>query len=466
MIQYQIIQFCINFLAKENKMTTDLEKLGMFQSVDGDYEAYQARQEAVRQGKCPVTGMGGEFRPFSDEYLNNPYQFYDRAREIEPVFYSPEEDAYVVMQYDDIVKIFKDPETYSPANARHPVQPLCPVAAETRDRLNISIEPCLVDELSETHRHHRRIFGNAFTPKRVNQIEPRVRQIVTDFIDEFINDGKADLVGQLLFEVPALAIFIFLGAKDEDAVFVKKLGADRAIVNFGRPSEADQVKMMEGMAEHWEFTKKLVNDALETPGDNYLGDMVRLYREDPSLFSINYLCNVMHVMQFAGHETTTQASANGIKAMLEDREQWEKLCADPSLIPNAVEEILRFDTSIFTWRRIATKDTAVRGVEIPAGSKILMMLGSGNHDEAVFPDGGKFDVERPNAKKHLGLGNGAHFCMGAPLARLEMRIILEELTKRIPNMQLVEKEKYEYLPTLVFRGVQRLDVEWEPTNID
>ncbi len=440
-------------------MSDNLKELGMFQSVAGDYEAYQARRAEASQ--CPVTGMGAEFKPSSAEYLQNPYLFFDKARSTESVFYSPEEDAWVVMKYEDMLHVFKDPDTFSAANARHPVTPLCPAAAAERDRLNIGIEPCLVDESPETHRKHRRIFGNAFTPRRVNQIEDQVRGIVTKFIDAFIEDGKADLVSQLLYEVPALAIFIFLGAKDEDAVFVKKLGGDRALVNFGWPTEGEQLTMMRGMADHWAFTEKLVNDALADPGDNYLGDMVRLYQEDPTRFTINYLTNVMFVMQFAGHETTTQASANGIKAMLEDREKWEMLCNDPSLIPNAVEEILRIDTSIFGWRRIATKDTQIGGVDIPAGAKILMMLGSGNHDEAMFPNPSNFDPTRKNAKKHLGLGNGAHFCMGAPLARLEMRIMLEELTRRIPHMNLVKQDTYKYLPTLIFRGVQELQVEWD-----
>ncbi|MFK7805691.1 MAG: cytochrome P450 [Anaerolineae bacterium] len=440
-------------------MTDNLKELGMFQNVEGEYEAYQARRADV--SKCPMSGMAAEFNPSDGEYLQNPYRFFDKARPAEPVFYSPQEDSWVVMKYDYMVEVFKDPDTFSAANARHPVQPLCPAAAAERDRLNITIEPCLVDESPETHRKHRRIFGNAFTPRRVNQIEDQVRAIVTKFIDAFIEDGQADLVSQLLYEVPALAIFIFLGAKDEDAAMVKKLGGDRALVNFGWPSEDSQVGMMGNMAEHWAFTKKLVDDALDNPGDNYLGDMVRLHQEDPSRFTINYLVNVMFLMQFAGHETTTQASANGIKAMLHDHAQWDKLVANPDLIPNAVEEILRFDTSIFAWRRIATRDTQIGGVDIPAGGKILMMLGSGNHDEEMFPNPGQFDPERKNAKKHLGLGNGAHFCMGAPLARLEMKIILEELTRRLPHLQLVEEQEYAYLPTLLFRGVQNLQVKWD-----
>lgn len=435
---------------------TESTTLGMFQSVPGEYDAYLEQQRNI----APAEGMAAEFAPFSEAYLQNPYLFFEQARAKEPVFYSPEIDCWVVMKYDDIQGVFRDPETFSAANARHPAVPVCPAAAKVRDELEIGIEPCLVDEAPKTHRHHRRIFGDAFTPKRVNELEPQIRAIVNRFIDRFIDDGEADLVSQMLYEVPALAIFLFIGAKDEDAVLVKELGSKRAIVNFGHPTEDEQVEIMANMGEHWDFTKRLVDAALENPGDNYLGDMVRLHREDPTRFSINYLYNVMFLMQFAGHETTTQASANGIKRLLQQRAQWNAICADPTLIPNAVEEILRIDTSIFAWRRITTRETEIGGVPIPAGAKILMMLGSGNHDEDMFPNGAEFDVHRQNAKKHFALGSGVHFCMGAPLARLEMRIILEELTRRLPHMQLVEDQEWAYVPTLVFRGVQKLKIEW------
>ena len=425
---------------------------GMFQSDPGD--------EAADINQVEASETAADFKPFSDAYLQNPYLFFDRARESEPVFYSPEYNYWVVLKYEDIATVYRDPDTYSPVNSRHPVTPICPAAAAVRDQQNLGIEPSLVDEAADTHKHHRKIFGTAFTPKRVNQMEDRIRAIVDRYIDRFIDDGRAELVSQLLYEVPALAIFLFLGASDEDAVFVKKLGSDRAIVNWGSPSEAEQIAMMHGMGEHWQFTKDLVDRAYQNPGDNYLGDLIRIHQDDPSLFTINYLYNVMFLMQFAGHETTTQASANGIRHLLSNRGQWELLCAQPELIANAVEEILRIDSSIFAWRRIATRESTLGGVTIPQGARILMMMGSGNHDEDVFPDGSTFDATRKNAKKHLGLGLGAHFCMGAPLARLEMRVILEQLTRRLPELQLVADQQWKYLPTLVFRGVQRLEVEW------
>lgn len=425
---------------------------GMFQSDPDD--------AASPASGCPVSEIAKSFDPFSAEYLQNPYLFFDKARNREPVFYSPELNYWVVLRYEDVTAVFRDPETFSPVNARHPVTPICPAAAAVRDKLDLTIEPSLVDETAQTHKHHRKIFGTAFTPRRVNEMEEQIRRIVDRYIDRFIDDGEAELVSQLLYEVPALAIFLFLGASDDDAVFVKKLGSDRAIVNWGKPSEAEQLAMMHGMGEHWQFTRDLVDRAYKNPGDNYLGDMVRIHQKEPSLFTINYLYNVMFLMQFAGHETTTQASANGIRHLLGDRMQWQMLVDDPSLLDNAVEEILRIDTSIFGWRRITTCDTSIGGVEIPQGSRILLMMGSANHDESVFPDGGRFDVTRSNAKKHLGLGLGAHFCMGAPLAKLEMRVILEQLTTRLPDLHLKPGQSWEYLPTLVFRGVQRLEVEW------
>ena len=140
---------------------------------------------------------------------------------------------------------------------------------------------------------------------------------------------------------------------------------------MGKPSKDEQIAMMHDMAHHWDFTVKLVDDAFENPGDNYLGDLVRLHRQDPTLFTRNYCANVMFLMSSSpGMKTTTQASANGLKMLLENREHWEALCKDPALIPNAVEEILRMDLSIFSWRRIATCDTEIRGQKISAGDKI------------------------------------------------------------------------------------------------
>jgi len=410
---------------------------------------------------CPVTARGAGFDPFGLDYLRNPFPFLREARRDEPVFYAPDIDSWVVTAYGDILSIFRDAETFSCEITRHPVTPLCGEAAALREKYGITIEPNFVDEPAGQHRPHRRIFGEAFTPKRVNELEPRFRSIVTRYIDRFIGKGKADLVAEFLHEVPALAIFMFLGAKDDAAGMVKQSALSRSHLNFGRPTPEEQVELMHDLGELWRFTTGLVDDALASPGDNYLGDIARLYHEDSSRFTVNYLYNAAFQFQFAGHETTTQATANGITRLLENPGQWSAICTDPGLIPNAVEECLRFDPSIFHWRRLATRDATVGGQRIPAGAKILMVLGSSNHDDGQFPDGETFDITRANAKRHLTFGNGEHFCLGAPLARMEFRVILEELSRRIPGLRLAGEPDWDRTPTLLFRGVSRLPVEWD-----
>ena len=163
---------------------------------------------------------------------------------------------------------------------------------------------------------------------------------------------------------------------------------------------------------------------------------------------------------FAGHETTTSLMANGIRELLKDRENWEKLVANPALIPGAIEEILRFNPSVITWRRRAVVETTVDGFTFPQGANILLLMGSGNRDEEVFPDGETLHIDRANAKEHLSFGSGIHYCLGAPLAKLEFKVVLEELTQRIPHLRLTPGQTFEFAYNTSFRAPVDLDVEW------
>ena len=163
----------------------------------------------------------------------------------------------------------------------------------------------------------------------------------------------------------------------------------------------------------------------------------------------------------AGHETTTNQSANGIRTLLTYRHAWDALCNDASLIPNACEEIIRHESSVISWRRVSNQEVEVAGVTIPKNSQLLLLLGAANRDDAYFEDAERFDIHRKNAKHHMSLGHGIHYCLGAPLARLEMRIFLEELTRRLPTMRLVPKQTYHYSANTSHRGPTSLWVEWE-----
>ena len=169
----------------------------------------------------------------------------------------------------------------------------------------------------------------------------------------------------------------------------------------------------------------------------------------------------MYELLFAGHETTTGLIGNALRRLLTERHAWEEICRDPSLIPNAIEEVLRFDSSVIAWRRKTTEPVEIGGVRVPAGANLLLLLGSANRDPAVFEDPERFDIHRHNAKEHLSLGFGAHYCLGAPLARLEARIVLEELSIRLPSLRLVPGQTLRFQPNTTFRGPLSLLVEWD-----
>jgi cytochrome P450 len=168
------------------------------------------------------------------------------------------------------------------------------------------------------------------------------------------------------------------------------------------------------------------------------------------------ITSVIYGLSFAGHETTTNLTSNAVRRLLENREQWKALCADPSLIPNAVEEVLRYDTSVISWRRITTKPVQIGGVDIPAGAKLLLLLGGTGRDAERFADPARFDVHREDAGRHLAFGKGTHFCLGAPLARMEARIVLELLTAAAPDLELMPDQRFDFPPNVSFRGPQQL----------
>ena len=394
-------------------------------------------------------------------YFADPYRFFAWARAEAPVLHVPEVDWWTIAHFRDIRSIFRDPETFSSTNVRQPVAPLCPRAREIYESAGVRLEPTLADEEPADHRRHRRMFGKGFATHRIERLEPRIRAIVSQEIDRFADDGRADLLAQLLQPAAARMTLHLLGGDDDAFDLADWPGGMRRVEIWGALTEAAQVSLVEMIVRLWSFSGRLVEAAIEKPGDNYLGDAIRMRRDDPSLFSVNYLHNIAFLLQTAGADNQSQSLANGIRTMLADGMSWQRLCADTALIPNAVEEILRLCTPLLAFPRLATEDAEIGGRKIPAGARILLLLASGNRDETVFPDGETLHIDRRNARDHLSFGHGAHFCLGAPLARLEMRIILEELTRRLPHIRLVGNGPPDIFRTFTFRGLKHLTVEWD-----
>lgn len=418
------------------------------------------------QAKCPVSHAAPGFNPFDDEYLLDPYRVFSQIRQEEPVFYNAKTGYWVVSKYEDIVAIFRDPETYSAKPAVQPHKAPCPAAIEKLLEVDWVPNGMLVDEDPPIHTKRRRVLRRGLTKEQIDTLEPYARQYATECLDRLVKNGSADIVRELTYEVPALIAFRLMGVPEAEVQRVKQFAARLALFLWGEPTDEEQVQLAEAFAKYYEYAREHVERLIESPGDDYMSNAIKDWQRDGTDEKWNkaYLASVMQGQFYAAHETTTDATAAGFKALLEHRDQWEMICQQPSLIPQAVEEILRYSSSVPAWRRTTTRQVIIGGVEIGAGETLLILTGSANHDQDKFVDGEDFDMTRANAGEHLAFGFGIHACLGQNLARMEMRVMLEEATKRLPHLRLVEGQEWSYSRNFSFRGPARVFVEWDPAQ--
>jgi pyruvate,water dikinase len=288
-------------------------------------------------------------------------------------------------------------------------------------------------------------------------LEPQIREIATRMIDGLDRSGDpVDLVAGLTYELPALVIFRLLGVPDEDVADVKRWAASRVVLSFGDGPVDEQVRHAENLVNYWRYCLDLVQSRFEEPRDDLPSDLVRIYQDGDQSLDVHEMASLVYSQLTAGHETTSSLLASGLKELLAQRPRWEELCADRSLAPAAVEEMLRIATPVFAWKRLVKQPARVGDVDLAPGDRVLLVLGSANHDETVFEEPEAIDLHRPNGRNHLAFGLGIHFCLGAPLARLEGQVVLEELTSRFPDLRLVEDQEFVFPPNTTFRSPERL----------
>ena len=409
-------------------------------------------------GGCPFHERQGGFTPF---YSDDLYAALAAVRLSQPVFYCEEIDHWVVAKYEDIVSILRDTETYSAQNATLRLEPLHQDAVRilneggfAPDTPQGSIDP-------PRHKRIRDATNPLMTVKAVTALEGRIRDVVHASLDRLDGRNRVDLLKDFTYELPAHVLFHLLGVPAEDARKVKNLAAGRLQIDFSPATYEQQLQGAHNLVGLWHYSVDLVKDRIQSPRDDFPSGLVRFRNGDDAVLTINEINTIVYGLFFAGHETTTNQLVNTFRELLADRVTYEAICADPALIPNAIEEAFRLYGTVIGWRRRTKRDVMVRGIDIPAGSNILLSFASANRDEDVFPDPEVFDIRRANARRHLTMGNGIHFCLGAPLARLEMRIVLEEFTKRFPNARLAPKQSVQHFHTFVFRAPEALLVDLE-----
>jgi cytochrome P450 len=403
---------------------------------------------------CPVAHG---YDPLDPATVLDPYPVFNRLRDEGPVFYMPDLDHYIVTRYDDVEQVLLDRDTWSAANASSPLSPIC-AAAQQILAAGFHRVPTLNNSDPPRHGPMRKSVLTVMTPRRLKALEPTLRAYADALVRGFAADDVIDLVDRLAFPFPGYAAFSLLGFPADDTEMLKEWSAQRVLLTYGRLSDEAQVDVARIVVAFWEYCVAHVANRRAQRADDLTSDLLDLADEKPEQLNDFDIVNMVYSMALAGHETTCNTIGNGMRALLSDRTQWQALIDEPSVIDNAVEEILRFDGPVLNHRRIARVDTSIGGVEIPAGSKVMMCFASASHDPAHFELPDEFDVRRPDAELHFAFGKGPHFCLGAALGRLEVRIVIELLTTLTPEMSLVEDQVFEYSPNALFRGMRALMV--------
>ncbi|MGB7317640.1 MAG: cytochrome P450/oxidoreductase [Planktotalea sp.] len=412
---------------------------------------------------CPMSAKAEQFDAFGDEFRLDPAEALRWARAQEPVFYNPKLGYWVVSRYADVKAVFRDNILFSPSIVLEKITPSPPEAMEILKRYDYALNRTLVNEDEPAHMERRRLLMEDFLPERLEHHAPMVRALTREAMDQFIEKGQAELVADMFWEIPQTVALKFLGVDEEDIEDLKSFSVAHTTNTWGRPEPEEQLAVAEAVGEFWQASGRILEKMKANPdAPGWMQTSIRQHLKYPEIVTESYLHSMMMAILVAAHETTANASANAFRMLLSQPGVWDEIVENPGLIPNAVEECLRHSGPIAAWRRQATQDTEIGGVAIPEGAKLLIATASANHDKRQFENPDLLDLYRDNSADHLTFGYGSHQCMGKNIGRMEMRIFLDEFTRRLPHIKLKQDQSFEFPANISFRGPKAVWVEWDP----
>ncbi len=397
---------------------------------------------------------GVAFDPTASSFRRSPYASYKALRERDPVHPSALTSGWVLTRYDDIMEVLRDPRfgadrSESPDFQNMPESRRGPFFQWLEQSL-LSLDP-------PDHTRLRGLVSKAFTPRSVAGMQPRIEEITNELLDEVQDKGEMDIMRDLANPLPVIVIAEMLGVPPEDRTNFKAWSND---LGAGLdPFASDEIieKADRSTVALQGYFKGLVEERRREPREDLLSALVQA-EEDGETLTEDELYATAILLLGAGNETTTNLIGNGMNALLHHEEQLEMLKADPSLMEGAIEEMLRFDPPVQFTSRIAKEDLELGGRQIQKNQIVTLIVGAANRDPKYFPNPEQFNVNR-SIDHLLAFGHGVHFCLGAPLARLEAQTALPILLKRMPEMRLVSRRPV-YRDTVVLRGLKRLPVRF------
>lgn len=379
--------------------------------------------------------------PIAQAAADDPHATYGELREHHPVHYIESRDLWVLSRYEDVLAAIRDPETFSSSRGVVP-------SGFVPDK------PTLIVLDPPAHTPMRHAVMRAFTPRRIAALEPRIRELARDLVAALPAEGETDAFEGFTDPLPIYVIAELLGVDAAQRPMFKRCG-DAIVYSSG----ADPQTLLDAQSELTDYLAGVFAQRREQPRDDLISVLLTTTSEGRALTE-DELLGLCFLLVVAGTETTTSALGNAMLVLEKERGARQQLLADPSLIDSCVEEVLRFDSPVQGLSRVTTRDVKLHGRDVPKGARVHLLFAAANRDRRVFPDPDRFDVTRsPN--HHLAFSLGIHFCLGASLARMELRVGIEELLRRAPDYQL-RSEGLERLPSDTNRGFGALPLTLFP----
>ena len=388
-----------------------------------------------------------EYNPLDPKVKADPYPYYQHLRREHPVYRVEPLGVYAISRHEDVLFATNHPELFSSFGFSN-----TEIRGEPAKMMIFTDPP--------DHTRLRNVVNRSFTPKMVADMEPRIRQVTDDLVAAIAERGEMDLIADLAIPLPVTIIAELLGVDPAHKGDFKRW-SDWIVLDFmgNQLNDEERAQMEADMDAFQSYFEQAVGERRERRNGDLISALIRA-EEDQQALTAGEVLAFIALLLVAGNETTTNLIGNALVALTDHPDQLEKVAGDPSLIPNLVEETLRYDAPVqFLFRR-ATQDVEMAGTTIPEGSLTVVLFGSANRDERRFAEPERFDVTR-DAQGHLAFGHGIHFCLGAPLARLEAKVALEALLSRFRNFARKEHE-VEYVASVFLRGPQRLPLTFEP----
>jgi cytochrome P450 len=391
------------------------------------------------------------------ENARDPYPIYAWLRDHEPVHWSESLGSWVVTRYADVLEVWNQPERFSSDRFRKMREEYTSQRPEVRAVASV-LADWLVFRDPPDHTRLRALLQKAFTPRQLEKSRPRIQDAIDTLIDSQIARGEMDFVSGFAYPLPALVIALLLGAPAEDIESIKRWSDQLASYLGGSLDEEDNfTRAREGVESLVDYFRRLLREKRRSPSDDLMGLMLRAEHEGQTLGPEEVVSNCV-LLLFAGHETTTNLLANGLFHLLKNPASLARLRAEPSLAASAVEELLRYESPVPSTVKIVSEDLTFHGASMRRGDRVLPFLSAANRDPRQFAEPDRLDLARqPN--RHLAFGWGIHFCLGAPLSRLEATLAYRSVLERLPDLELVNDEPH-WRPWLFFRGLESLPVRW------